>query len=160
MTEIATALDGLPTMPWKYKLAYLTHKFLQMEQAGCPVKHMFDGASYIREMTIPQGTLFIGRIHNNGHVVQLVEGDVVNMTEDGQQEISAPFEFHSAPGYQAVFYALTDVVGRTVHPNPLGLRDVQVLEDRDFEEVKYLAARGAMVAEQIERERISEGVQS
>jgi hypothetical protein len=146
MSELVTALDQVPEMPWKYKLAYLVHKFSQMPQSECPVEHRFDGDEYIREMRIPAGTLFIGRVHNHGHLVQLVAGDVVNITEVGKQALSAPFEFHSAPGYQAVFYAVTDVVGRTVHKNPLGLTDWKLLEDRDFDSLESLLARGQMVA--------------
>jgi hypothetical protein len=144
------ALDSLPAIPWKYKLAYLVYQFSQMEQAETPVKHSFVGNEYHREMTIPAGTLFIGRSHTNGHVVQLVKGSVVNITEDSRDEIEAPFEFKSHPGYQAVFYALTDVVGVTVHENPLGIRDVQILEDRDFDPVEHLISRGRMVAEKVE----------
>ncbi len=140
------ALDELPAIPWKYKLAYLVAQFSKMEQVECPVKHSFSGDDYIREMFIPAGALFIGRVHSNGHVVRLVSGTVINISEDKREEISAPFEFHSHPGYQAVFQALTDVIGVTVHKNPDGIRDVQVLEDRDFEPVAGLIARGEMVA--------------
>ncbi len=144
------ALDSLPEIPWKYKLAYLVYQFSKMEQAETPVKHSFIGNDYIREMTIPAGTLFIGRTHINGHVVRLVSGSVINITENGRAEIEAPYEFRSSPGYQAVFYALTDVVGVTVHENPQGSRDVQYLEDRDFDSVQPLLTRGKMVAEKLE----------
>jgi hypothetical protein len=148
---LPTTLDGLPQeMPWKYKLAYLAHMFHKVEQTACPVKHMFDGDRYIREMLIPAGTTFIGRPHINGHLVQLVSGDVLAITEEGSGEVKAPFEFHSTPGYQAVFYAVTDVVGRTVHPNPDGLTDWKDLEDRDFEPAAPMLERGRMVAEKLE----------
>ncbi len=147
---VETALDALPEMPWKYKLAYLTHQFSKLDQLECPVKHSFRGSDYIREMTIPAGTLFIGRVHVFGHLVRLVSGTVINISEGSKVELTAPYEFHSHPGYQAVFYAVTDVVGETVHKNPEGLTDVQMLEDRDFEPVKFLIARGQMVAGQLE----------
>ncbi len=149
MSELVTALDSVPAMPWKYKLAYLVHRFSEMDQTECPVEHRFDGDEYIREMRIPAGTLFIGRVHNHGHLVQLVEGDVVNITEAGKQALSAPFEFHSHPGYQAVFYAVTDVVGRTVHKNSERLTDWKALEDRDFDTLESLIARGRGVAERL-----------
>ncbi len=148
-----TEVDNLPAMPWKYKLAYLIAKFhTDFDQTDCPVQHSFTKGKYIREMRIPAGTLFIGRTHLNGHVVQLVSGSVVNISEDGKREIEAPYEFHSHPGYQATFYAITDVIGRTVHENPEDLRDVQALEDRDFEQLDVILARGKMVAEQLKIE--------
>jgi hypothetical protein len=138
-------LDSLPGIPWKYKLAYLVYQFSKLDQVECPVKHSFKGDEYIREMFIPAGALFIGRTHTNGHLVRLVSGTVVNISEYSREEISAPFEFHSAPGYQAVFQAVTDVIGETVHKNPDGIRDVQALEDRDFEQVQHLITRGKMI---------------
>lgn len=145
MGELVTELDNLPAMPWKYKLAYLTYKFSLLPQIECPVTHLMDADEYIREMRIPAGTLFIGRVHTNGHLVQLVSGDVVNISEGTKTPVTAPFEFVSHPGYQAVFYAVTDVVGRTVHKNPDGITDFQTLEDRDFDSVESLIARGSMV---------------
>lgn len=144
-----TLIDEVPPMPWKYKVAYLAHKFSLLDQVGCPLTHEMDDDEYIREMFIPQGTLFIGRIHTNGHLVQLMSGDVVNITEAGKQEISGPFEFHSSPGYQAVFYAVTDVVGRTVHKNTERLTDWKLLEDRDFDTAQSLLDRGRMVEQQL-----------
>jgi hypothetical protein len=68
-------LEGLN---WQDKLAYLVYQFSQIpDQIDCPVAHSFVGESYIREMRIPAGTLFIGRPHTHGHLVQLVEGSVV-----------------------------------------------------------------------------------
>lgn len=153
-----TALDTLPQeMPWKYKVAYLAYQFSKMEQNECPVKHYFDEDLYFREMFIPAGTLFIGRVHSNGHVVQLVSGTVMDLQDGAKREVSAPFEFRSFPGYQAVFYAITDVIGVTVHPNKDRLTDVQVLEDRDFEPAQSLIARGQMVAERVDAAAIEYG---
>jgi hypothetical protein len=143
-------LEGLN---WQDKLAYLVYQFSQIpDQIDCPVAHSFVGDTYIREMRIPAGTLFIGRPHTHGHLVQLVEGSVVVHTHGIDYEKDAPFEFTSEPGFQAVFTAVTDVVGRTVHPNPDQLRDVQVLEDRDFGPVAALLARGEQIRRLICRE--------
>lgn len=138
-------LDDLPEMPWKYKLAFLVYQFSKLDQTECPVIHIFEGDKYIREMYIPAGTLFIGRTHNHGHIVELVSGDVLNISENSREEITQPFKFKSSPGYQAVFYAITDVIGRTVHENPDGVTDWKVLEDRDFDSVQALIDRGKMV---------------
>jgi hypothetical protein len=138
-------LDNLPAMDWKYKVAYLAHKLHAPDQVEAPVKHVIDGDEYIREVRYPADTIIIGRTHINGHLVQLVSGTVVNVTEAGQQELSGPFEFDSVPGYQVVCYTLTEIVARTVHKNPLGLTDWQQLEDRDFVPAAAILERGKMV---------------
>jgi hypothetical protein len=148
--SVSRLLPQTVDLPWKYKLAYLVYQFSKApEQVECPVTHSFTPGQYIREMRIPAGTLFIGRPHINGHEVELVSGTVVNHSEDGDCEIKAPYSFRSIPGYQAVFHAVTDVVGRTIHENPLELRDVQVLEDRDFESLQALLTRGEMIEQKV-----------
>lgn len=127
-----TGLEPLPQMEWKCKLAWLAHKLATTEQVDSPVKHLFDADEYIREVFYPAGIIVLGRVHTNGHLVQLVSGSVVNITEAGMQELSGPFEFESAPGYQVLCYTLTDIVARTVHKNPDRLTDWKQLEDRDF----------------------------
>ena len=144
-----TELENLPPMEWKYKLAYLAYKLVQTEQTDSPVKHIFVGDEYIREVFYPAGTVILGRVHTNGHLVQLVAGSVVNVTEQGREEITGPFEFVSAPGYQVLCYALTDIVARTVHKNPEKLTDWKALEDRDFVPAEVTIERGKMVAQSL-----------
>jgi hypothetical protein len=142
-------VDNLPPMDWKYKLAYLAYRLVQTEQTDSHVKHIFVGDEYIREVSYPAGTVILGRVHTNGHLVQLVSGNVVNVTEHGREEIAGPFEFVSVPGYQVLCYALTDIVARTVHKNPEKLTDWKVLEDRDFVPAEVTIERGKMVAQSL-----------
>lgn len=141
-----------PEMPWKYKVAYLAYKFSQMDQAECPLKHSFHDGLYVREIFVPKDALFIGRVHKNGHIVRLTSGTVIDLHEGEETELTAPFEFRSYPGYQAVFRAVTDVVGESVHENPDESRDIQFLEDRDFEVADSLFQRGAMIAHELKED--------
>ena len=96
----------------------------------------------MRDMHIPAGTLFIGRVHRHGHVCQLLEGSVIHISETGQREVQAPFEMFTTPGTQVVLYTLTDILGRTVHPNPHAIRDTDALEADIFEPVDALKQLG------------------
>ncbi len=142
-------LQSLPAMSWADKLAYLVVHLSKVAQADTPVTHILVGDKYIREMRIPADTLFIGRTHLNGHIVKLASGSVLNVSEEGTVQIDAPYEFKSEPGYQAVFYTLTDVVGLTVHDNPDGVTDTKLLEDRDFERLTTLLERGQEVQQRL-----------
>jgi len=105
-----------------------------MEQTACPLSHQFQEGLYIREIRIPAGILLTGRIHKHGHVCQLLEGSVVLIHPGGQREaFQAPSEILTLPGYQMVVYAVTDVIARTVHPNPTNERDIAVLDADIFE---------------------------
>jgi hypothetical protein len=48
-----------------------------------------------------------------------------------------------------VLYALTDVIGRTIHPNPTGSEDIDELEADIFESPDVLKALGAVVAQRL-----------
>ena len=147
--DLVKAWDMLP-LTWTNKVAYLTHQFLKLEQTECPVEHIFEGDKYIREMTIPAGTLFLGRTHRHGHEVQLLKGSVIHVTEHGKFPVDAYHSVHTTPGYNMVAYIVTDVVCRSVHPNPTGSRDIQALEDDAFESVEALNLLGKSIHEQME----------
>lgn len=134
--------DQLPALSWEDQIAYLTYHFLQLPQTDCPVEHKFEPGVYVREMTIPAGSLFLGRAHRHGHLCQLVSGSVLVKMQDREVRFDAPAFLKTEPGFHMVLQALTDVVGRTVHPNPDDSRDVEALEADIFEPVEALRLRG------------------
>lgn len=136
-------------LSWKEKLALLGSDFLGRTQIECPVTHKFEGGNYIRTMTIPQGTLFIGRPHRKGHVCRLDGGSLIQFTEDGQIERFPGDSIRSVPGYQVVLYALTDVVGSTIHPDT-GERDLEALEAEIFESRESFVELGIQVRKALE----------
>lgn len=141
-----------PQCSWAEKLAYLTYRLRPLADAppeeSCPVEHIFEPGVYIREMRIPAGMLFIGRPHRHGHRCALLEGSVIHITEanapHGVQR-DAPFEVMTAPGTQMVLKTLTDVVGRTYHPNPTESRDVAALEADAFHPLEDMLKLGKTV---------------
>lgn len=136
----------------KEKLAYLGYKFAQMS-AGveCPVTHIFEEGTYVREMRIPPEVLFVGRVHLLGHRVELVSGNVLLITEEFRLHVDAPTEMETQPGAITCFYSKTPVIGRTYHPNPDECRDIPELEDRIFGPISELLDLGREVAEKISR---------
>jgi hypothetical protein len=150
-TDLIPQLNQLESLPfsWSDKLAYLTYRFLTMEQTACPVTHHFEPGRYIREMHIPADTLFIGRPHTHGHEVQLISGVVIHLHEGRRILIDKPVSVVTPPGYQMAAYTLTDVVARTVHPNPNESRDVDALENEAFGAVELLRARGEQIAREL-----------
>ena len=144
--QLIPSWDSLPsTLDWKEKIAYLTVQFLKLPQTECPVAHRFENAVYIREMVIPAQTLFLGRAHIHGHECELVSGSLIHIAPDARRLVEAPFSMHTTPGYHMVLYSLIDVVGRTYHPNPNEVRDVDTLENDIFEPVSALISLGEQV---------------
>lgn len=138
--------DQLPSMSWRDKVALLTFQFLQTPQIDCPVTHSFDDyETYTRDMLIPADTLFLGRAHRHGHECQLLSGSLIHISPQGKRAIEAPFTMFTTPGYHMVLYAVTDCLGRTVHPNPANVRDTEWLENDIFEPAETLRALGEQI---------------
>ena len=139
------ALDSLK-LPWADKLALLTYRLSCLPQAQTPVEHEFRPGLYLRTMRIPARTLFLGRAHTAGHKCELLEGTLVHVTEHARRIVEAPFSLTSTPGYHMVFYTLTEVCGRTVHPNDEESREVEQLERQIFAPAADLIERGRMLS--------------
>lgn len=131
--DIIPGWDNLTDLSWKEKVAYLAYENAKLPQANAPVRHIWVDGFYIREMCIPAGATVVGREHLLGHETELVIGEVLHVNEKGERrKLIAPYREHTTPGYHVVVHTLTDIVCRTVHPNPQGITDYKVLENHIF----------------------------
>lgn len=96
----------------------------EVAQVPCPVRHLFAPGVYLREMTIPGGTVVVGAVHLNEHLAILSKGRIRLSTEGGVVEYEAPATVHSYPGIKRICYALTDTVITTIHHNPTDTQDM------------------------------------
>lgn len=114
---------------------------------NCPVRHIFAPGAYAREMTIPAGTVIIGKIHKHAHLNFITKGRAKVVTEFGPMEIEAPYTFVSQPGTKRVVHAIDDVLWTTVHVTDE--TDLGKIEDyviaKDYEELEtHLASQGLL----------------
>ncbi len=104
----------------------LEAKMLALPQVECPVVHHFGPGIYIREVTIPAGTLAIGHTQRLEHLNILLKGAVSMIGEDGQiKTLRAPLLFIGQPG-RKFGYALEDTVWQNVYATEE--RDIETLE--------------------------------
>jgi hypothetical protein len=104
----------------------LEAEMLQLPQAECPVVHHFGPGIYIREVTIPAGTLAIGHAQKFEHLNIMLKGRLVVLDDAGNpRELVAPLLFVGPPG-RKVGYVLEDVVWQNVYATEE--RDIDVLE--------------------------------
>jgi hypothetical protein len=80
-----------------------------------PIDEKYGCCAYAREMTIPKGTVIIGKIHRHEHLNFISKGKVVVATEFGEKEYTAPCTFVSEVGLKRAVYALEDTLWTTVH---------------------------------------------
>ena len=101
-----------------------------LEAVGWETIHHFTNDAYCREFRIKSGSLVVGFIHHHEHFLFALKGDVIVMSEDGAEIVSAPSIFISKPGVKRVGYALTDIVWASVHVT--NERDIDKLEQSLF----------------------------
>ena len=82
----------------------------------CPLVHSFAPGIYVRQISIPAGTLIVGKIHKHEHPNFLLKGKVSVFTESGGvEELEAPLQMISPAGTKRIVYSHTDVVWTTIH---------------------------------------------
>ena len=80
-----------------------------------PVKHTFAGGCYIREIYNPANELIITKIHKKEHPFFLMKGEMSILTEEGIQNIKAPYQGITKPGTKRAIYTHEECIFITVH---------------------------------------------
>lgn len=99
---------------------------LKHPQVACPVVHHFGPGIYMREVSIPAGTMAIGHAQRLEHLNILLKGRVAIMGDDGcVTELAAPLTFTGKPG-RKIGLVLDDMVWLNVYATDE--RDIDKLE--------------------------------
>jgi len=81
------------------KVGALMQTMQDMPQVECPVKHYFGPGLYVREVTMPAGSVIVGKPHKTEHLCVMLKGKMHILKEDGTTvEIVAPVTFVAPPG--------------------------------------------------------------
>ena len=80
-----------------------------------PVKHTFAGGCYIREIYNPANELIVTKIHKKEHPFFLMKGEMSILTEEGIQNIKAPYQGVTKPGTKRAIYTHEECIFITVH---------------------------------------------
>jgi hypothetical protein len=100
---------------------------LAMPQIDLPIQHHFSDGIYGREMFVPAGAGFTGKIHKTEHMSILLSGEMLIKTTTGAAEhIVAPCMFISPADTKKAGVAVTDSVFMTIHGTHE--RDINKLE--------------------------------
>ena len=97
------------------KVSLMESEMLHMPQVIMTPNHHFADGLYGREITIPAGTLVVGKVHKKEHLNFLMQGDITVWTEEGIKRIKAPFIIKSYPGIKRVGLTHSETVWVTVH---------------------------------------------
>lgn len=103
-----------------------------LPKVDCKVEHRFTPGLYIREITMPQGSLITSKIHRTEHPFVISKGRVAVWTEEsGVQHLEAPYTGITNPGTRRLLFVWEDTVWTTFHPTKQ--REVSAVEDEIIE---------------------------
>ena len=87
---------------------------LEKDQVECDVQHYFFPGMYIREVSIPKGTLALGHYHKTKHLNIFLKGKATFIDDKGEAStIEAPMMFMSKPG-RKIAYAVETMVWQNI----------------------------------------------
>jgi hypothetical protein len=108
------------------KIEQVESHLLDLPQVECPVVHHFGPGIYIREVTLPAGTLAIGHAQRFEHLNIMLAGAVAMVGDDGQTKVlRAPMIFVGKPG-RKLGYVLETCIWQNVYATEE--RDIDKLE--------------------------------
>lgn len=99
-------------------LSYIDNSELKFSDPNevCNLKHGFGkNGVYTREITMPKGTLAVGKVHKKDHVVFLTKGKILVASKYGKEEYNAPCYAICKAGIQRVVLALEETTWVNVH---------------------------------------------
>lgn len=100
-----------------------------LQEADCPLEHIFTPGVYIREITMPAGAMVIGHEHKGTHLNVVTKGAALVMIGGESFLLEAPHSFVSEQGVRKVLFIFEEMKFMTIHPNPTEERDIEKLEE-------------------------------
>jgi len=125
MTELAIRQDVDSLL--SQKVDVLLSQMENLPQTDCQTKHYFGPSIYIREVTMPAGSVVIGKPHKKEHMCVMLQGKMIIVDADGnKKELVAPLTFVGGAGRKVAY-----IIETTVFQNILATdeTDIDVLEN-------------------------------
>lgn len=150
-------MSSLPATapPMRERVERLEQAMLALPQAECPVRHHFAPGVYLREMTIPAGTIVTGAVHKTENLIIVSMGRLSIVTEGGTREVVAGDTVTCRPGMKNAVVALEDSRWTNIMPNPDNCTDTDLLTER-YTESKACELLGGAENKQLAAHRAAE----
>jgi hypothetical protein len=97
------------------KIEKMESELLTLDQIHMPVEHRFINGMYVREITIPKGTILTGAVHKFDYVDIMLSGDIAVATPDGMKRLTGINIMEGPAGRKRAGYAYEDTRWLTVH---------------------------------------------
>lgn len=127
-----TDLVAQSAVSLRQKICRVEREMLKQPQVEIPLRHFFIAGAYAREMFVPKGVWWTGKIHKFEQINILSKGDMSVVTQDGPVRVHAPFTIVSPAGSKRTGYAHEDSVWTCIlstHGVRFSEADLEQIED-------------------------------
>lgn len=148
---IQNACGDVSTTEGRSKILDLEDEIKSMPQIDLPVRHLFSGGIYAREIFMPKGTVLTGRMYLVDHIDFMVCGDMTVTTDNESKRLSGYNILPSSAGKKRAGY---------VHEDTLWITFCSVEEETEEYFLTHVAIEDSEKFEQslLERRIIDESV--
>lgn len=118
ITAHIMACDGLIKSDESMKtiMLELETAFKKLDQVELKVRHLFSPGIYMRELTVPAGTIAIGKIQKVPNASIISSGELLLLTEKRTAtRIKAPYAFTTELGNKRAAYFIKDTVWTAIY---------------------------------------------
>jgi hypothetical protein len=85
--------------PKVLKIEAVLPQLREMPQVKCTEKHYFAPGMYVKEVTMPAGSVIVGKPHKTEHLCVMLQGRMQLLKDNGEVvELVAPMTFVGKPG--------------------------------------------------------------
>ena len=115
------------------------------EVPECTTKHHFSPGVYVREITMPTGSIILGHRHTTTHLNMISKGSCYLIDEDNMNNkilIEAPYTFESKAGDRKLLYIIEECVWSTIH----------VTDETDLDKIESQVIEKSTVYKELEGE--------
>jgi hypothetical protein len=138
---------NLMTLPFAKKDVLIENQIHSLYNAAkdyphiqCEEKHHFGPNLYIKEVTMPSGSVIVGKHHKIDHLCNMVTGRMIIVNPDGtRHELIAPMTFMAKPG-RKIAYIIETVVFQNIYSTDE--TDIEKLENMFIDNSKNLLEEG------------------
>src|ERR1019366_1926785 len=115
------------------RLEQAMHERENLAPVECEWRHYFAPGIYMREITMPAGSLITGRVHKQGHLSIIYRGKVDAQTQDGVVLVEVlpgehPYVFVSPSGLKRALVVIEETTWASTHLNPTNTHDLAELQ--------------------------------
>lgn len=133
--------DKVIVSPSRASVERLESYLIQYPQVEIKTEHKFAQGLYIRQITIPAGTLLTGCACNSEHLSVMVSGAMHVLADGALRELRGYHQWIAPAGVKRVGIAIDDTIWFTVHPNPTDERCVETLENALYDTPENIQSR-------------------